>query len=56
MHQPSTERRRRRDGLHLAAAWALALGLAGCGQTEASMDAVSLETARAEHECVFRRS
>jgi len=50
MHQPSTERRRRRDGLHLAAAWALALGLAGCGQTEASMDAVSLETARAEHE------
>jgi rhodanese-related sulfurtransferase len=50
MLQPSTERRRRRAALHLAAAWALVLGLAGCGQTEASTDAVSLETARAEHE------
>ena len=50
MPQPSTERRRRRAALHLAAAWALALGLAGCRQTEASTDAVSLETARAEHE------
>ncbi len=50
MHQPSTERRRRCEWLHLAAAWALAFGLAGCGQTEASTDAVSLEIARAEHE------
>jgi rhodanese-related sulfurtransferase len=33
-----------------AAVTMLAAALAGCGQTEASTDAVSLETARAEHE------
>jgi rhodanese-related sulfurtransferase len=36
--------------MHRAAVTLLAAALAGCGQTEASTDAVSLETARAEHE------
>jgi rhodanese-related sulfurtransferase len=42
--------RHRRQWLHRAAATLLAAALAGCGQTAASTDAVSLETARAEHE------
>ena len=40
----------RREWMHRAAVTLLAAALAGCGQTEASTDAVSLETARAEHE------
>jgi rhodanese-related sulfurtransferase len=40
----------RRAWLHRAAGTLLASALAGCGQTGASTDAVSLETARAEHE------
>lgn len=40
----------RRAWLHRAAATLLAAALVGCGQSEASTDAVSLETARAEHE------
>lgn len=47
---PGTDRRLRREWLRLAAATTLAATLAACGQTEASMDAVSLEVARAEHE------
>ena len=48
------ERRLRREWLRLAALAAiaptLALGMAACGPTQASTDAVSLELARAEHE------
>lgn len=40
----------RREWMHRAALTLLAAALAGCGQTEASTDAVSLEAARAEHE------
>lgn len=42
--------RRRRIWLRWSAVAALGAALAGCGQTEASTDAVSLEVARAEHE------
>jgi rhodanese-related sulfurtransferase len=49
LHQ-TTEGPHRRAWLHRAAVTLLAAALAGCGQTEASTDAVSLETARAEHE------
>lgn len=43
-------RRHGRRWLLRAAVALLATALAGCGQPEASTDAVSLETARAEHE------
>lgn len=52
--QPSSLRRtdglRRRGWLHWSASVALVAALSGCGQTEASADAVTLEVARAEHE------
>lgn len=48
MHASS--RRQRREWLRLAASAGLAAALAGCGPSAASADAVSLETARAEHE------
>lgn len=48
--RPVTRCPYRRAWLHRAAGTLLASALAGCGQTVASTDAVSLETARAEHE------
>lgn len=52
--QPSSLRRtdglRRRGWLHWSASVAMVAALSGCGQTEASADAVTLEVARAEHE------
>ena len=48
--RPGTDDRTRRTWLRWAAATTLAAALAGCGQSEASTDAVSLEAARAEHE------
>ena len=41
---------RRRTWLRWSASVALGVALAGCGETEASTDAVSLEVARSEHE------
>lgn len=41
---------RRRAWLRWSASAALGAALAGCGETEASTDAVSLEVARSEHE------
>ncbi len=41
---------RRRAWLRWSAPAALGVALAGCGETEASTDAVSLEVARSEHE------
>jgi rhodanese-related sulfurtransferase len=46
----STGCQHRRAWLHRAAAALLAAALAGCSEPQASADAVSLETARAEHE------
>lgn len=40
----------RRGWMHWSASVALVAALSGCGQTEASVDAVTLEVARAEHE------
>jgi rhodanese-related sulfurtransferase len=48
--RPATRCTHRREWLHRAAGTLLASALAGFGQTVASTDAVSLETARAEHE------
>ncbi len=48
--RPISGCRRRRQWLHHAAVTLLAAAMAGCGQSQASTDAVSLETARAEHE------
>lgn len=52
--QPNSLRRtdglRRRGWLQWSASVALVAALSGCGQTEASADAVTLEVARAEHE------
>jgi rhodanese-related sulfurtransferase len=47
---PGAKGRPRRIWLRLAAAAALAATVGACGQSAASTDAVSLETARAEHE------
>lgn len=48
--RPGSGGQRRRTWLRWSASAALGVALAGCGQTEASTDAVSLEVARSEHE------
>ena len=48
--RPGSGDQRRRTRLRRSASPALGAALAGCGQTEASTDAVSLEVVRSEHE------